>query len=200
MPAGLLAFETDIVLRLALLFAHVIAVCLATGTVLLKDLDLLRGRRLDPAGLEHAAHVVKLSLAALWVSGLGMAWIDTGGNLSAVLAMPKLLSKICVVVVLTLNGLLLHAIAFPALTRVAPPCHRRALLCAVLGAVSTTSWLYAAFLGIARPVAERLDVAGFLALYVVALLFAIGLAVGHVRFVVYALMAARSPLPAGTAD
>ena len=57
------------------------------------------------------------------------------------------------VVLLTINGLLLHRFGFPLLER-APfallPSVARTRL-ALMGALSLSAWLFAAFLGIARP-------------------------------------------------
>ncbi|HYC63201.1 MAG TPA: hypothetical protein VEC14_00605 [Reyranellaceae bacterium] len=181
--------ESQEVLRLAVLFVHIVAVCVATGAVILQDVALVRTGRLDFAQLTQTANLVKLCLIALWISGLSIIWIDTAGNLALALNKPKLVSKLTVVALLTLNGALLHAVAFPALMSRRPPSHRRATLCAVLGAISTATWLYAAFLGIAHPIEKQLGVIGFLAVYGMALVTAIAVALGHVRFVVYRLMA-----------
>jgi len=189
--------ESQAVLRLAVLFLHIVAVCVATGAVILQDAALVRTGRLDFGQLTQTANLVKLCLVALWISGLSIIWIDTGGNFALVLDKPKLVSKLAVVVLLTLNGALLHAVAFPALMSRRPPSHRRATLCAVLGAVSSATWLYAAFLGIAHPIEKQLGVAGFLAMYGMTLVTAIAVALGHVRFVVYRLMAEAHDVDAG---
>ena len=48
----------------------------------------------------------------------------------------------------------------------------RLVLCTALGAFSTTSWLYAAFIGLSRLVAASMSLADFMALYGLLLLAA----------------------------
>jgi hypothetical protein len=63
---------------------------------------------------------------------------------------------------LTLNGFLLHAYALPRLRRLD-------FLAALIGGVSASSWLFAAFMGIAKPLATLMSYNQFMALYVLAL-------------------------------
>jgi hypothetical protein len=51
----------------------------------------------------------------------------------------------------------------------------------VLGAISTASWLYATFLGVARLIAPSMSFTAFIALYGVALTVGIAVALVYVR-------------------
>ena len=51
----------------------------------------------------------------------------------------------------------------------------------IFGAISATSWLYAAFVGIAKPVAAMLGYAGFMGLFLGLTLASIGFAMLTVR-------------------
>lgn len=140
------------------IYIHLIATCIAVGTLLVKDIELLvlRGRPLFPrekGGLMHAANVIFLSLCALWISGLALVVFGVLEN-PDYLANEKLWAKVTVVCLLTLNGFLLHFYSFPRVVSnqgvVGLPGAEQAVVM-FSGAMSTSSWLFACFLGIARP-------------------------------------------------
>ncbi|MCW3780245.1 hypothetical protein [Defluviimonas salinarum] len=79
------------------------------------------------------------------------------------------MAKITVVAVLALNGAALHWILFPMLKGPRGGSRRCAVPACLLGAVSSVSWLYASFLGVAKPLASALGLSGFLGLYALAL-------------------------------
>ena len=145
-------------LKTLLVYAHLLATCIALGRVLLADHKLWLWRK-TPLGstqlayLEETQKVVTLALLALWVTGLALVlqgYLDEGQRY---LLNQKLWAKVAVVLLLSLNGMLLHRVGFPQLQR-APYTFQsfseRSRL-ALLGALSTSSWLFAAFLGVARP-------------------------------------------------
>ena len=121
------------------------------------------------------AALTALCLAGLWLTGLALIGLDTGLNPAALAAKPKLLAKLTVVGLLSLNGLALHRYAFPALSAPAALPKRAARWCALFGAISSVSWLYAAFVGCARLIAPWMDYTAFMALYAIAL--AVGISV-----------------------
>jgi len=86
-----------------------------------------------------------------------------------------------VVGALTLNGILLHLVAFPMVTSNPKNPNKVATIAATLGAVSITSWLYASFLGVARLVAPYFSLYDFVILYLLALAAAISFALLVVR-------------------
>lgn len=153
-------------MRQLVLFAHTLAFAFAIVAVLREDLALLRARKINAGQLRETAHHVVSLLGLLWISGLALLVLDTGFNLYDLPNKPKIAAKLTVVSLLTLNGLALHAVAFPLLTRPVREVRWAATVCVLLGAVSTVSWLYASFIGVARLIAPAMSFGGFVAIYV----------------------------------
>lgn len=160
----------------ALVFCHTLAFAFAIVTVAREDLALLRAEYVDAARIKSTGRALVMLLGALWFTGGALILLDVGSNLAVLAGRPKLLAKLSVVSLLTVNGLLLHHLAFPMLTRPVRDFRRAALGCVTLGSVSTVTWVYAAFMGVARIIAPTMSYGGFMALYALAL--ASGLAFG----------------------
>lgn len=181
MSGGALEMDITVIARQALLYGHIVAFALALAAIVKEDLQLLWAQRIDKGALLATARLVKWLLLALWVTGIPMLIMDIGFDASLLLVKPKLLTKLIVVVALTLNGLLLHYVAFPNLTRAGDNRQRALTIAAVLGAVSTASWLYATFVGASRLVSPHLSLQTYLVLYFVALTNAVLFAILVVR-------------------
>jgi hypothetical protein len=173
--------EVTVIARQALLYGHIIAFALALAAVIKEDVHLLRAKRIDSASLHATAKSVKWLLLALWVTGVPMVVMDIGTDVSVLLGKPKLLAKLIVVAALTLNGILLHLVAFPMVTGKPQNPNKAATIAATLGAVSITSWLYASFVGVARIVSPYFSLHDFVMLYLLALAMAVSFAVLVVR-------------------
>jgi hypothetical protein len=173
--------EVTAVAGQALLYGHIIAFALALAAVIKEDVHLLRESHVDTTSLLATAKLVKWLLLALWVTGVPMVMIDIGTDVSLLLGKPKLLAKLIVVGALTLNGILLHLVAFPMVTGKPQNPNKAATIAATLGAVSTTSWLYASFVGVARIVAPYFSLRDFIVLYLLALAIAVSFAILVVR-------------------
>jgi hypothetical protein len=173
--------EISVIARQALLYGHIIAFALALATILKGDVRLLRAQRIDSASLHASAKLVQWLLLALWVTGVPMVMMDIGTDVSLLLGKPKLLAKLIVVGALTLNGILLHLVAFPMVTGKPKNPNKAATIAAMLGAVSITSWLYASFLGAARLVAPYFSLNDFVILYLLLLAVAVPFAILVVR-------------------
>jgi hypothetical protein len=173
--------EISVIAHQALLYGHIIAFSLALATILKEDVRLLQATRTDPASLLASAKSVKWLLMALWVTGVPMVAMDIGADVSLLLDKPKLVAKLIVVGALTLNGIMLHLVAFPMLTSKHENPGKAATIAATLGAVSTTSWLFAFLLGAARVIAPYFSLYEFVILYLSALALAVLLAVLFVR-------------------
>jgi hypothetical protein len=173
--------EISVIAHQALLYGHIIAFALAFATILKEDVRLLRAKRIDSASLLASARSVKWLLLALWVTGVPMVMMDIGTDVSLLLDKPKLLAKLIVVGVLTLNGILLHLVAFPMVTGKPKNPNKAATIAALLGAISTTSWLYASFLGVARIVTPYFSLLDFVVLYLLVLAISVAFAVFVVR-------------------
>ena len=164
-------------LRVILLVLHLMAFALALSAVQQGDWMFLRAHRLHPALLQAVAQRVLAALGLLALSGACVIWLDTGFELRRMLASPKLMAKLSVVAVMLANAALLHAWAFPRLLSRQPVAPLAVAGICACGAISTTSWVYATFLGVARPLALPLGYIGFMALYAAALALAVG--IGH---------------------
>jgi hypothetical protein len=176
---GMGRMEISVIARQALLYGHIIAFALALATILKEDVHLLRAQRIDSASLLAAATLVKWLLLALWVTGVPLVMMEIGTDVSLLLDKPKLLAKLIVVGALTLNGILLHLVAFPMVTGKPQNPNKAATILATLGAVSVTSWLYASFVAISRIAALSLH--NFVILYLLALALAVSVAILVVR-------------------
>lgn len=146
-------------MKTLLVYAHLLAACVSVGILLLQDLALAksRGAPLSQKAIEElrkAADIMFAALVILWVTGLALVIHGYLENPQQYLMNEKLWAKFTVVSLLTLNGLVLHYFSFPRVI-----CPRGLLgrspleqsLIATTGAISSTSWLFACFLGIARP-------------------------------------------------
>jgi hypothetical protein len=167
--------------RQALVYAHIVAFALALTTILKEDVRFFRRERIDAASLLASAKLVKWLLLVLWATGIPMVIMDIGTDVSLLLSNSKLVAKLIVVAALTLNGILLHFIAFPILIGKAKNPTRGATIAATLGAVSTASWLYASFLGASRIVAPYFSLYDFVTLYLLVLAIAVLVAILVVR-------------------
>jgi hypothetical protein len=148
-------------IRMALVYPHLIACCVAIGLVLTSDLAMVR-RLLtgDPAAPQDQSHLpglhkaVAWALVTLWVSGIGIVSLDAWSQGLTYFQNPKLQAKVAIVTLLTMNGVVLHYAVLPALQRAGSlldlPLGSH-MVAVFAGVVSGVSWLYAAMLGIGRP-------------------------------------------------
>lgn len=151
-------------LRLLLLYAHLILCAFAIAIVLKTDVALLLSS-ISRTELEYTARTISMVLVALWASGAAIIFLDTGFNYDVLATKSKLLFKLICVCVLTVNGLVLHHVSFPLLVNEGAsltPLNR--VLLVVTGGLSTSHWLLAAFVGLAKPLG-RLPLDVLLGLY-----------------------------------
>ena len=169
------------VLRMVLILTHLLAFAVAAAGTAFGDFAIFARQRVDTELLHQATQAVAGALALLWLSGLAVIGLDTGFAFDALAQRPKLLAKLTVVAVLTLNGAVLHLQVFDRLgqPQANPLC--AAWLPSVLGAVSAASWLFAAFVGVAKAVTPLLGYGGFMALYGLTLAVAVSVALAVVR-------------------
>ncbi|MEJ6004851.1 hypothetical protein WG899_04780 [Paucibacter sp. AS339] len=166
------ALDLSVLLRLLALYAHVLACFSAAAGIVLGDIAIFAPRRIDAYLLGLARKIVCWALLWLWLTGLVLIAIDTGFVLETMASKSKLLAKLSVVTLLTLNGAALHRWVFPGLGRVQAQPARAAWLPSLLGGFAAASWLFAAFLGVAKPLASVVGYSGFMFLYGGALLLA----------------------------
>ncbi|WP_062059677.1 DUF2214 family protein [Cellvibrio sp. OA-2007] len=146
-------------LKTLIVYAHLLAACVAIGILLIQDLALAKskGSPLSASAIKdltRSAEIMFIALIALWISGLSLVLIGYLDNPQQYLMNPKLWAKFTVVAVLTLNGIALHYFSFPRVTSrkglLGLPTFEQ-ILVTLTGALSSVSWLFACYLGIARP-------------------------------------------------
>ncbi|MFK8076794.1 MAG: hypothetical protein AB8B84_09435 [Granulosicoccus sp.] len=92
-------------------------------------------------------------------------YLDNGFQFKFLATKSKLLFKLICVGVLTVNGLVLHHVSFPLLVREGVALNPlNTVLLVVSGGLSTSHWLLAAFVGLAKPLG-RLPLDVLLSLY-----------------------------------
>lgn len=171
-------------LKNALTFCHLLAMAVAVGKMLDYDFRFLRSvpHRPSPQLLQDLSTTkatMTAALIALWFTGAGLVYIGYAQN-PAYLMNEKLWTKILTVCVLTLNGALMHRFAFPVLQRGGVFLElpwRQMLVLTLFAAISSVSWLYASFLGIARSWNNTAPLGYTLGIYAVLVLCAGGAAV-----------------------
>ena len=169
------------VARTLLIYLHVLAIAVAAAAVAFGDFAIFARPRIDMAMLQRASTFASVALGVLWVTGLTVILMDIGFDVDLLAGKPKLMAKLTVVVVLTINSIGLHWLAFPRFVAPQVDPLRAATMPVVFGAISAASWVYAAFVGVAKPLAGFLGYSGFMGLFAAVLLSAIGLAVSTVR-------------------
>lgn len=183
--------------RVGFVFVHVLALAVALGAILREDWRLLFARRprFHSKHLHQLSRLILSALVILWVSGLALIAIDTGFDPDKLAASPKLVAKLIVVITLTLNGAVLHRMLLPVLSTPEARSSHIAALFAVVGAVSMVSWLYAAVLGVAKPLTPLLGYGGLMGIYVGLLAVAIGVALTVMRPRIERLLRTAHGLP-----
>lgn len=146
-------------MKTLIIYVHLIAACVAVGILLIQDLALAKtaGRALPSQAideLKRAAKIISLALIVLWLSGLTLVAIGYADNPQEYLLNQKLWAKFTVVGILTLNGIALHHFSFPRVVSsrgILGLGNIEKTLVIFTGVVSSVSWLFACYLGIARP-------------------------------------------------
>jgi hypothetical protein len=180
-------------LRSLLIFGHLAAMIAAGISIAFGDYAILRHRPINKHLMAKASRAVAWSLAALWVTGLFIASLDMSAASLTLAESPKLQAKLTVVVALTANGYLLHRYTLRALSAPHLITEQQIKLAAILGAVSTTSWAYAMFLGVAKAWTPILGYNGFVILYALALAVAIAASLRWMRPILMQATSNRAP-------
>jgi hypothetical protein len=142
-------------MMLLVLYAHLLATCVALGTIVLADARLLARIAGYAVVIEPPSRFetrsVMASLLILMATGAALIVL---GDATQALANPKLRAKLCLVALLVVNAFVLHRVVFPRLQELAPVVRwsgARSWGLALSVGLSNSLWLYCAFLGVARP-------------------------------------------------
>ncbi len=187
------AIGFEIPWRTMLLIVHVLGLALGFGAALFLDFYLLRhlyDRPITPSTIDTVAHGEKLAaigLALLWASGIGFLALYYLSDPSK-LDNPKLWAKLVIVVLLTLNGLVIHAFVSPRFGRrlgfplLGGAPLREAAPALAAAAVSATGWAFAALLGMMRELNDIVPGLWIIGTWLAVVLVAFGIAARlHVR-------------------
>ena len=172
--------ESMELVRLSVIYVHLLACCIAIGLVFASDAEMVRNLLKGHKGAGHdSQHMTRLqksvanALIFLWLTGaavIGIDYLDKGMNY---FANPKLHAKIIIVMLLTFNGMLLHRYVLPALLKAGNLLDLNfgvRMFALFSGALSGVSWLYAAMLGVGRPLAWKYSLTELLLAYPVLIL------------------------------
>ena len=164
-------------LKTFMIMTHLLGLTIGLGGAAILDIVLcrlaLRGRAIqqtDADVIHVIAQLVSFALVALWISGIGFL-IQYWNETPELLANPKLYAKIAIVVVLTINGMVLHARVLPLLYRnIGRPLFdglraKEQFLMIACGAISVMSWYTPFLLGIARELNRVVPASTILAVY-----------------------------------
>lgn len=162
-------------------YTHLLLTCLALGTVIYADWCLFRERNKVISQsvrwlLQEMRFFFVYLLVGLWVSGIAIVALGYSEQGIHYLQNQKLQAKVILMVILTLNAIFLHKVIFPRLDQIQsladlPPRQLLSLLSA--GAISSGSWSFIAYLGVARFMNHTFSISAVLILYVawISLLF-----------------------------
>ena len=154
------------VLKLLILFVHLLGASLALGAIVATDIRLL-GKladervRIAPPN-PYVMRLIMLALLVLVVSGAALIVLGVQADPTYLQNNPKLQAKLILVAVLAANALVLHRITFPGLAlgrRVARWKLGDFLRVALPVSISNCLWMFCAFLGIARPWSGTVSIA-----------------------------------------
>lgn len=161
--------------RMAVVYLHLIACCVAIGLVLTSDIAMVKqlfkadpAEKLDGNHMKELQTVVSRALLALWVTGAGIIALDVSLKGLEYFGNPKLQAKIAIVCFLTLNGLVLHNYVLPLMLKAGSLIKlaiSKRMIAIFAGALSGVSWFYAAMLGIGKPLNWKYSLVEILAAY-----------------------------------
>lgn len=160
---------------------HLVGLCLGLGGAVLMDAIIFRFFHQQKVTQDQVdvfsfmSKLVTLGLVILWLTGLGFLAIYLLQE-PAKLANPKIWGKVSIVVVLTLNGVLLHYKILPLVKslvgfRLFERTNRRQnWLMISTGCVSVVSWFLPFFLGVSKELNFAVTISEILSVYGIALL------------------------------
>ncbi|MCL4419581.1 hypothetical protein M1146_05795 [Patescibacteria group bacterium] len=162
-------------IRTIIIFAHLMVFAFAITTLYKSDLKLIYNRPKSNEIKSMGNHML-IYLIVLWLTGLGVIYIDTAFDFEKILSAQKLLTKLSCVLVLTINAFIIHFVAFKKLTK-ETLTKSDMIFMSISGAISTASWTFAGFLGIAKPLVKHLSLSNFLSLYALVVIGATAVAI-----------------------
>jgi hypothetical protein len=143
-------------LKTLIVYIHLIATCIAIGTIVITDLRLaakaLGYKVVIPPPEKLETVMITAALVLLYITGTGLVIMGLLAN-PEFLSNQKVQAKLVLVGLLTINAVVLHKLVFPILERSKTVSRWSGLeWTTVAGSVSLSNsiWFFAAFLGINR--------------------------------------------------
>lgn len=143
-------------LKTLIVYIHLIATCIAIGTIVITDLRLaakaLGYKVVIPPPEKLETVMITAALVLLYITGAGLVIMGLLAN-PDFLSNQKVQAKLVLVALLTINAVVLHKLVFPILERSKRVSRWSGLeWLTVAGSVSLSNsiWFFAAFLGINR--------------------------------------------------
>ena len=172
-------------LKTGLLILHLAGLVLGFGSALFLDMYLMRFLFLRPIqpNTHEIVHLgstlVSIGLLVLWISGFGFLLLYWHGD-PMKLDNPKIWSKLVMVALLSVNGLVVHASLLSKIKSktgqflLDGECRKTRRLFALVASISSVSWIGAMVLGVAKELNHNVDGGTVLTLYVGAIALAYG--------------------------
>jgi hypothetical protein len=163
--------------------AHLIGLVMGFGGAILADTTIFTRGVIRPVSAytihqaKFLSHVVTAGLVILWVSGGALIWVNTLAN-PEFITNPKLWAKVIIVMMLTVNGVLVHKMVLPLLqsslgNRLFDNTTTKQVVgMTFLGSVSLVSWTLPFVLGKASELNYVTPIWGILMVYAFCVLVA----------------------------
>jgi hypothetical protein len=165
--------------------AHLMGLVMGLGGALLLDFTILTRGIVRPVGrftleqLHLLSKAVSIGLALLWVTGAALIWLNLQDKPNY-LDNPKLWAKIIVVIILTLNGMIIHGYIMPFMERRVGKrlfdglANKVVAAFTLVAGISVVSWFTPFVLGKASELNFVTPMAVILGIYFLAVFFAWG--------------------------
>ncbi len=191
---------------------HLVGLIMGYGGALLADYTIFSRGVIRPVDdytifqTRFLSHIVTVGLCVLWVSGFALIMIKLRAQ-PEFMHNPKVWAKIMIVILLTINGFLVHKLVLPLLARSAGrrlfdgTTERQIAGMTFLGSVSLVSWSLPFVLGKASGLNFTTPMSSILAVYLVCILaawfglFAFMTCIRNIQ-----MLAANQPIDAAMAE
>lgn len=154
-------------IRFFLVIIHLLATCVAIGTIISSYIYFMAKATTKSFSLFIEHHIVSTAFILLFISGLGIIYIDIGiiTSFEQLLSYKKLSVKMFVVCIIVTNYFFLRFYILRKLTGgdLVKPFQK--VLIGFSSGIGLSSWISAAFVGKAKIVAKDLTMMEFIAAY-----------------------------------
>jgi hypothetical protein len=155
---------------------HLIGLIMGLGGAILADTTIFTRGVIRPVSAytihqaKFLSHIVSIGLAILWISGIALIWVNTLAH-PEYITNQKLWAKIVIVVMLTINGVLVHKLVLPLLKKSIGQrlfdhtSAKQVFGMTALGSISLVSWTVPFILGKASELNYVTPMLNILAVY-----------------------------------